>query len=143
MKARLAVVLGIALAGALSSACRQASPASSVRLASADQLPPAVQRSAVTVRDAYRFALANAELLKQVPCYCGCGAMGHTSNLACYVKPGSAADAPVFDDHALGCSICVDITHDVMRLSAEGKTIAQIRSYVEGRYAQLGPPNRP
>src|SRR3972149_3939266 len=48
-------------------------------------MPMDVQNAPVTVRQAYQFAAANPEVMKQIPCYCGCGAMGHTSNYDCYV----------------------------------------------------------
>ena len=63
----------------------------SIELAPASMLSEQVRQAAPEVQDAYRFAFANKELLEQVPCYCGCVAMGHESNYDCYV-----------DDHALG-----------------------------------------
>ena len=114
---------------------------SPLQLASVRQLPAEVQRAPATVRDAYRFALANPGILRQVPCYCGCGAMGHASNAACYLTDASREGAPVFETHALGCSICVDITQDVMRSMRQGKTPAEIRAYVDSTYARYGQPN--
>jgi hypothetical protein len=69
--------------------------------------------------------------------------MGHASNLACYVQPGSTAEAPLFDSHALGCSICVDITQDTMRLLRQGESVADIKDYVDTAYAKYGPSNMP
>lgn len=114
-----------------------------VQLAPLDQLSTAIQQASVVVRDAYRFALANPSLLGEIPCYCGCGAMGHTSNAACYLTPDSRDGAPLFDEHALGCSICVDITHDVMRLMRQGTPLAEIRAYVDTTYGRFGPSNIP
>ena len=54
------------------------------------------------VREAYRFAIANPDVLDKMPCYCGCGGMGHKHNLACYVDRFEADGSPVFDYHALG-----------------------------------------
>ncbi len=93
------------------------------------------------VQDAYRFAIANPDVMQHIPCYCGCGAMGHTSNYSCYVS-GTDADGKItYDSHALGCGICVDITQDTMRLLKEGKSISEIKSYVDQTYAQYGPSN--
>ncbi len=105
------------------------------------QLPLQVQRAAVAVREAYQFTVANTEVVRQIPCYCGCGAMGHTSNASCYVSDATADDRPVFDAHALGCSICVDITQDVMRKMRQGVDLAEIRSFVDATYSQYGPSN--
>ena len=34
----------------------------------------------------YRYAVANRETLRYIPCFCGCVNGGHTSNLDCYVR---------------------------------------------------------
>jgi hypothetical protein len=101
-----------------------------------------MQAAPVRVREAYQFAVAHPDALKNVPCYCGCGAMGHTSNFACYVKEANADGTLQFDEHALGCSLCVDITQDVKRLTAAGKAPADIRSFIVATYSKFGPPNQ-
>ena len=103
-------------------------------------MPADVQAAPVSVQEAYQFAVANPDVLKELPCYCGCGAMGHTSNYACYVK--EAADGEwSYDSHALGCSICVDINQDAMRLLRDGKELKEIRLYVDQTYARYGASN--
>jgi hypothetical protein len=67
--------------------------------------------------------------------------MGHTNNYDCYVSGQNAGGSLSFDSHALGCSICVDITQDAMRLSQQGKTGLEIRAFIDGAYAQYGPSN--
>jgi len=108
-----------------------------------DQMPAEVQNAPVSVQQAYQFAAANPEIMQQIPCYCGCATMGHTSNYACYVTSVDAKGAITFDDHALGCSICVDITQDVMRLLRKGKSVQEIRAYVDATYSKYGPSNMP
>jgi hypothetical protein len=69
--------------------------------------------------------------------------MGHTSNYACYVA-GQDQDGTIqYDNHALGCSICVDITQDTMRLLKDGESVLDIRAYIDQTYAQYGPSNIP
>jgi hypothetical protein len=71
-------------------------------LAPASELSEEIRTSPANVQEAYRFALANPDILKQAPCYCGCGSMGHQSNYECYVS-GSGGDGKLhFDSHALG-----------------------------------------
>jgi hypothetical protein len=107
------------------------------------ELPADIRAAPLTVQQAYQFAATNPDVLGQIPCYCGCGAMGHTSNYACYVA-GQDQDGTIqFDNHALGCSICVDITLDAMRLLKEGKAVDDIRGYVDNTYSQFGPSNMP
>lgn len=106
-------------------------------------MPEAVQQAPATVREAYQFAVANPDLVSSIPCYCGCGAVGHTSNYSCYVQGKDAAGKISFDEHALGCSICVDITQDAMRLQAQGKSTPDIRAYIDETYGKYGPSNMP
>lgn len=114
-----------------------------LNMASQEDLPEEVKNSPLAVQLAYQFAVANPEVLKQIPCYCGCGAMGHTSNYDCYVADVSSSGVITYDLHAIGCSICVDITQDTMRLLTQGKTVGEIRSYIDSTYAQYGPSNIP
>jgi hypothetical protein len=111
-------------------------------MAPVSELPPAMQSAPERVREAYQFAVANPEPLKNVPCYCGCGAMGHGSNYDCYIKDAPGSGKIVFDEHALGCSICVDITHDVLRMTRDGRAPPQIRSAIVNTYSRFGPSNQ-
>ena len=112
-------------------------------MAPLSQMPAEVQTASTVTREAYQFAVANPAAMQQVPCYCGCGAMGHTSNYSCYVQSVDANGAITFDSHALGCSICVDITQDAMRFMREGKSLQDIRAYVDKTYSRYGPSNMP
>jgi len=102
-------------------------------------LPAFLDVATPRVRDAYRFAIANTDKLERIPCYCGCGKMGHTSNLSCYIRSTTADSAIVYDEHANGCGICVDITQDVMRLTQIGQSMWEIRAYVDAQYSPFGP----
>ncbi len=110
-----------------------------LKMAPESSLPDFARNAPPQVKEAYRFAAANPEVLKMIPCYCGCSAIGHTSNLDCYVKAIRPDGSVEYDNHASGCSTCVDITRDVMRLMREGKDLKTIRSYVDTTYSQYGP----
>ena len=47
----------------------------------------------------YRFAVEHPETLQWMPCTCGCGSLGHTSNRACYIKAESEGQI-TFTSHA-------------------------------------------
>jgi hypothetical protein len=114
-----------------------------LNMASLENMPAEVKSAPLVVQEAYQFAAANPDLMTHIPCYCGCGEMGHTSNYACYVS-GQGPDGKLeYDQHALGCSICVDITQDSMRLFEQGKSLAEVRSYIDSTYSQYGPSNIP
>ena len=124
-------------------ACSTQSAAAGLHMMSLEEMPLDVQSAPVTVQTAYQFAAANPEILENIPCYCGCGNVGHLSNYDCYVASVDAGGGIVFDPHALGCSICVDITQDVMRMLQEGKTPEDSRAYVDSAYSRYGPSNIP
>ena len=47
----------------------------------------------------YRFATTRGEVLRHMPCTCGCAAIGHTSNRSCYIKAESDASV-TYTSHA-------------------------------------------
>ncbi len=114
-----------------------------ITMASMAGMPEEVKTAPPAVQQAYQFAVANSDLMTQIPCYCGCGDMGHTSNYACYVQDVDSQGAITYDTHALGCSICVDITLDAMRMLEQGKTAGEIKTIVDQTYSQYGPSNIP
>ncbi len=134
----VAVLLIAALPG-----CSTSAHAADLNMLPMDKLPGLVQSAPVSVRTAYQFAAANPDLMRHIPCYCGCGSIGHTSNYSCYVSAVGPDGGISYDNHALGCSLCVEITQDVMRLSKEGKPVAEIRAYVDVTYSKYGTSNMP
>lgn len=127
------------------SACTTPSNAEDVHLnmASMDQMPAEVHAAPVAVQEAYQFNVANPDIMKNIPCYCGCGNIGHSSNYDCYVSNVDDKGSFTFDNHALGCSICVDITQDVMRMLRDGKSPQEARVYIDATYSKYGPSNIP
>lgn len=134
------LIIGVVLAGL--PACL-AQPISELRMMSLDHMPAEVQSAPVIVQEAYQFAAANPDIMENIPCYCGCGNIGHASNYACYVSHVDDNGQITFDNHALGCSICVDITQDVMRMLREGKSLQDTRINIDATYSRYGPSNIP
>jgi hypothetical protein len=71
------------------------------QLAPENLLPKDIRSAPDDVREAYRFVIANRDTLRYIPCYCGCGSEGHTSNASCYVKDSSTPDNLTFDRMSL------------------------------------------
>jgi hypothetical protein len=71
------------------------------KLAPESVLPADIAKAPAEVREAYRFAILNRDTLRFIPCYCGCGSDGHTSNASCYFKDNSTPEKPVFDRMSL------------------------------------------
>jgi hypothetical protein len=54
-------------------------------------------------RAVYQFAAEHPEVLKFVPCYCGCESSGHPHNESCFVKRRDAQGNVVeWDSHGYG-----------------------------------------
>lgn len=72
---------GLLVAGTLAFAGCRAFEAAEHRyqLAPENVLPPDIAKAPEEVCEAYRFAIANRDTLRYIPCYCGCGSEGHTS----------------------------------------------------------------
>ncbi|MCB9108515.1 MAG: hypothetical protein H6633_30350 [Anaerolineales bacterium] len=73
-----------------------------LKLAPESELPGFVIQAAPQVKEAYRFAIANPDILSAFPCYCGCGVIGHQNNLECYIKEFRADGSIEFENHAFG-----------------------------------------
>jgi hypothetical protein len=138
------LVFAIALVLATMMGCSSAQQEEhEIQMAPLHTMPHEVQTARVAVQQAYQFAVANPELMTELPCYCGCGPLGHTSNYDCYVADVDASGAITFDAHALGCTICVDITQDAMRMMKQGHDPGGILAYINQTYAKYGPSNMP
>lgn len=115
-------------------------PAASQRPVSDGALPSFVSAGGGRVIAAYEYALAAADKLVYIPCYCGCGEhSGHKSVRDCFIKSIDASGV-TYDEHGAGCDMCVSIVLDVQRLLAEGKSLAEARAYVDETYAGIGSP---
>jgi len=138
----LFIVILLAVLTTVVSACAPASATDGLKMAPMSEMSDEVRQAPVTVQEAYQFAVANPDVLTQLPCYCGCGAVGHTSNYSCFVESAKGDDI-VFATHGLGCSICVDIARDAMRMLQDGKSMPDIRAAIDADYSRFGPSNMP
>ncbi len=103
MKSRnLIWILLLPALAVLVSACAGRAETEDLALAPMSEMPDFVKDAPPQVQEAYRFAVANPEILQQMPCYCGCGAMGHQNNYQCYVKEVRADGSLEFENHAFG-----------------------------------------
>ena len=89
---------------------------------------------------AYAFALARPDVLQWLPCYCGCGGMGHGSNLDCFFEPREQMGTFTYEEHASFCSVCVDTANLAQQLLEEGTSIGEIRAAVDARFGGNGAP---
>jgi hypothetical protein len=106
MKLRFVIWMPLLLLALLSgvSACAGlgGTPQPELKLAPESALPDFVRDAPPQVKEAYRFAIANPDVLKTIPCYCGCQAVGHQNNLDCYIKNIQPDGTIEFENHAFG-----------------------------------------
>jgi hypothetical protein len=91
-------------------------------------------------RALYAFAGRRDDVLRHIPCYCGCRMQGHGSNHDCFVSK-RAADGRVteWNRHAMTCPLAGDITGDVTLWTEQGRALLQIRNDIDREYSSRGP----
>lgn len=94
------------------------------------------------VRDAYAWAATHENILRYIPCYCGCGAIGHVSNYDCFVRDRPSAGWITLDLHGLSCGTCVSIALESAAMVDKGLTVRQIRTAIDARWSATGPATR-
>jgi hypothetical protein len=101
-------------------------------------------RPMTTVRQVYEFAARHPEVLKYVPCYCGCERVGHNGNHDCFVKArGANGTVTAWDSHGMGCAICIDVANDALALFNAGASPPQVRAAIDRKYAASFPSSTP
>ena len=103
MNRREFMIRGLLAAGGIGiGGCRALEAAEQrYKLAPESILPADIAKAPAEVREAYRFAITNRDTLRYIPCYCGCGAEGHTINASCYVNDRSTPQNLIFDRMSL------------------------------------------
>ena len=89
---------------------------------------------------AYAFALARPDVLQWLPCYCGCGRMGHGSNLDCFFQRRADTETFTYEEHASFCAVCVETANLAQQLLQEGTPMGEIRAAVDARFGGSGAP---
>jgi hypothetical protein len=122
---------------------------SSVRPGYDGVLPPlpvvqfASARPAPITRAAYEFAARHPEVLKHIPCFCGCERNGHGSNEDCFVARRNANGSPEWSPHGIGCGICIDVALTAQRMHASGASVVDIRRAIDLKYKSEYPTSTP
>lgn len=105
--------------------------------ASVDQLPKFLDNQDPVIIESYKIAAANRELLKSIPCYCGCGeSAGHLHNGNCFIKEEKPDGSIVWDDHGTRCGVCMEIAVISSKLKQAGKSTKEIREYIDHTYKE-------
>ena len=99
---------------------------------------PAFVNVDARTQEAYAYALYYPKFVQWMPCYCGCGAMGHQSNLDCYLKKSIPGRPTEFEEHASFCEICVDTTLMLKTMIGQGKSLMAIRNAIDAQFGGNG-----
>jgi hypothetical protein len=94
--------------------------------------------------EVYEFAARHPEVLQYIPCYCGCEAVGHQANHDCFVKSRAANGAVTqWDEHGMGCTICLGVGRKAMNMFKAGMSVADIRAAIDREYGSHYPTHTP
>lgn len=103
--------------------------------ASADVLPTFLDDKSEQMRTIYQATGHATDILKWMPCYCGCGeSAGHESNLNCFIDEVREDGSVVWDDHGTRCDVCLEIAVTSINMTQEGKSLKEIRDYIDKNY---------
>jgi Protein of unknown function with PCYCGC motif len=77
------------------------------------------------------------DLLEKIPCYCGCGdSAAHKDNYDCFIHENKDNGEVVWDDHGTRCGTCLDTAAKSINMLNEGKSIKEIRQYIDDTYKE-------
>ncbi len=141
------LVIGFVLMIVLVSACsdkgdqdEQANEASTGDIrettTSVDDLPTFLDAKSDDMKTLYTAVAKSQDLLESMPCYCGCGEFGHTSNYDCFINQNNDDGSLVWDDHATKCQACLDIAAESIVEFGKGKSIKDIRHMIDEKYQE-------
>jgi hypothetical protein len=102
------------------------------------QLPDFVNGRPDVVQENYALSYEYSEVLKYMPCFCGCVNQGHESNFNCFIKEKNGKEV-VWDKMGLNCDICNGIARESISLYKEGNSLLDIRNHIDKKYGDYGP----
>ncbi|HEV3216559.1 MAG TPA: PCYCGC motif-containing (lipo)protein [Vicinamibacterales bacterium] len=87
------------------------------------------------LKDAHIFTADHPEVATYIPCYCGCGSMGHKNNADCFVASRDAeGKVTAWVPHGAACAVCIDIAVESMRMRNSGASVSAIRTQIQSEY---------
>ncbi|NOU88657.1 hypothetical protein GC102_23305 [Paenibacillus sp. LMG 31460] len=105
------------------------------KTASVNVLPTFLKGQTEQIRIVYEASGQATDILKWIPCYCGCGeSAGHTSNMDCFVKEINKDGSVVWDDHGTRCGVCLQIAVQSIKMKQDGKSLKEIRETIDNTY---------
>ncbi|MBD7946070.1 PCYCGC motif-containing (lipo)protein [Psychrobacillus sp. FSL K6-2684] len=104
---------------------------------STDVLPEFLNEQSEDMQLIYQAAAKANDVLKWMPCYCGCGdSAGHKSNFNCFVDEIKENGEVVWDDHGTRCAACLETAVTSIKMVQEGKSLTEIRAAIDEAYKE-------
>ncbi|CAH0347368.1 PCYCGC domain-containing protein [Bacillus sp. CECT 9360] len=111
---------------------------------SADDMPQFLDGKPEDLTAIYAEAAKYQDLLEHIPCYCGCSeSAGHRDNYDCFIHENKKNGAIVWDDHGTRCDVCVVTAAESINQFNEGKSMKEIRQYIDDKYKKGFPEPTP
>ena len=93
-------------------------------------------RPAAVIRKTYQFAADHPEVLRYMPCFCGCNQSGHRSNADCFVLTRDKnGDVTAWQEHGMVCAMCLAVGETAQTMFEAGASLKDIRAEVERKYS--------
>ncbi|MDE5415103.1 PCYCGC motif-containing (lipo)protein [Alkalihalobacterium chitinilyticum] len=92
--------------------------------------------------DEYNTNILHQHDLEKIPCFCGCGEIGHTSNHNCFFTYNEDGQR-ILEKHGEYCQVCLDLTNIYVELKGEGKALQEIREYIDRMFEGYIPTETP
>ena len=84
------------------------------------------------VRLSYAYAVDHPEVLRHIPCFCGCGeSEGHQSVLDCFVAGHDLFGRVRYKDHGVSCRLCVAVVRETSDRLAAGASLPAVRAEID------------
>jgi hypothetical protein len=134
---------GLGLAACVPAAVNTPAPSmrpASLAIPAKDVWPLQYRQALPASKEAYAFAMAHGEVLRFMPCFCGCGRDGHRDNYDCFIREQTAPGTYLLDPHGLSCGVCVGVALDSKALLAQGLSRPAIRAVIDTKWSASGPP---
>jgi hypothetical protein len=97
--------------------------------------PRLLPRPPDVIRTVYRFAAEHPEVLRYMPCFCGCNEMGHRSSEDCFVKSRSKGGVVTeWNEHGIACAMCIAVAERAKTMCDAGASLSDVRADIEKRY---------
>ena len=100
--------------------------------------PRLLPRPPEVIQAVYRYAAEHPEVLRYVPCFCGCNEIGHRSSEDCFVKSRSKnGTVTEWNEHGIACAMCIAVVERAKTMCESGASLRAVRADIEKRYGHI------